>query len=1285
VWSFGWMDRREGWGKAATLLIGVFGLLVFFVPPAGAVKTHVLLGRLGGSTPPTVKSTAGLAWDSTREDILVVETGGGQAGAGAIARFNADGTPDDFSALGTNRITGLSFRVGAGGWADQLAVDNSGTLTNGDIYVTQGLSHRVNVYNSAGEQIAELTGGGGSLFEGQLSPCGVAVGPSGQLYVGSGGPESKLFTFIPTGNSPFSVEAVAVPSEVETPCTLGAGAGANAGALFTSFEDFALERAGFAKLSAATGALDYEFPQTFRLKTGSQRLAVDPVDGNVYVGSSGEFEHRQPLVREFDVSGGSGSPSLVSTFEPEVEIEGIAVDPTTGHVYLSELTEIQVFSALITVPEVITSAAEITGETEATLKGEVDPDGVALEECAFEYGTTAALGQVAPCKSPNVSEIGGSTTTVRVHADLSGLDPETTYHFRLIAKNGEQAAEGAPATAGAERAFKTPSKPTMAAEWAGTVARETATVQASINPENVPTTYYVEWGADTSYGHRTAVAEVGDDATEHTVSSRLEALNPGSTYHYRFVAVNRLGEAEGSDHAFTTFRFPTASSGCANESFRTGASAALPDCRAFEMVSDAEADGGDILPMINISRDRAALDQATPDGGALTYTTYRAFGDSVSAPYAPQYIASRTDTGWQTQAISPPQETSIEPVPFLDSEFRAFSPDLCEAWLFHAPDTAALANGAIQDYANLYRRQNCGGVSYEALTAPNPRTLVPKSTLANFKPELQGVALEGEGAVFAADAKLTEEAASGFRQTYDFTGGKLHLVCLLPSGGHYAGNCSAGAPNTEFLGLRTGSVLHALSEDGSRIYWTAGGESKFGPGTIYLRTNPGKAQSKIVAERCTEAAKACTLPVSESVSPAKAHFVRATPDGSEALFEIEDGSSPLNENLYEYDAVTEESTLLAGKVFGILGAAEDLSRIYVVSGEALAGSAVSGEANLYLYEPSASVPFRFIATLSASDVGPTTLSHAYTATTAEPYRHMAQVTGDGDQATFVSSARLTEYDNTDQISGEADGEVYLYDATADGGAGRLVCASCNPSGSRPLGQPLEFEERLTEQWASAYLAPAETLLYAPRVLTDHGKRLFFTSYEALQPEDTDNARDVYEWEAPGAGTCTTMSGSYSEQDAGCVQLISSGQGAGEATFIDADEEGGNVFFTTGESLVPEDEGMIDIYDARVEGSVPASSASHVECEGASCQQPTPAPAGPALGSSSGQAEGNVSPRKPRCPKGRRTVRRKGKQYCVKPTKRPRQKSHGRKGNDSRAKDRKHHRHGTTSKQGRKGR
>ena len=45
-------------------------------------------------------------------------------------------------------------------------------------------------------------------------------------------------------------------------------------------------------------------------------------------------------------------------------------------------------------------------------------------------------------------------------------------------------------------------------------------------------------------------------------------------------------------------------------------------------------------------------------------------------------------------------------------------------------------------------------------------------------------------------------------------------------------------------------------------------------------------------------------------------------------------------------------------------------------------------------------------------------------------------------------------------------------------------------------------------------------LYATRALSEDGSRLYFDSADPLSPRDTNEALDLYQWEAPGSGDCS---------------------------------------------------------------------------------------------------------------------------------------------------------------------
>ncbi|MBA7633358.1 hypothetical protein ES703_40924 [subsurface metagenome] len=85
------------------------------------------------------------------------------------------------------------------------------------------------------------------------------------------------------------------------------------------------------------------------------------------------------------------------------------------------------YPSLVAIPAGTTDAATSVKATTATLNGTLDDDGEAACDCGFEYGETTAYGTTTPTESKETGETFSQAIT--------GLDPDTTYHFRAIATN----------------------------------------------------------------------------------------------------------------------------------------------------------------------------------------------------------------------------------------------------------------------------------------------------------------------------------------------------------------------------------------------------------------------------------------------------------------------------------------------------------------------------------------------------------------------------------------------------------------------------------------------------------------------------------------------------------------------------------------------------------------------------------------------------------------------------------------------------------------------------------
>lgn len=1053
-----------------------------------------------------------------------------------------------------------------------VAIDPSG-----DVYATDVINHRVLEFDSAGNFVRGFghrvggagvdvctsicAAGGNSTSDGSfgwgsgVSGSFIAVDSSGNVWVGD---KNRLEEFEPNGTY---VNKIELPGAGEPIALAADGAG--------NLYEKSASIAGVRKFEASSGTEVGASPYPLDSAGAPVSLATNSAD-DLFVGDTSGDDH----ILGYGPAG--GQLSSFGRGELTGELLGIAAyHSAAGDLYASEATSDRI--ALLSLPApgplVESQSATEVGPVSATLNAALNPEG-GETTYSFEYGTTPAYGESTPVSSP----IGEDFATHQASAEVEGLQAETTYHYRVLAHNPAGTVHGPDAT------FTTQPPVFIDAGYTTNLNASSVDLNAEINPNGADTTYHFEWGTSTSYGNTVPVPDehIGSGSNDILVSQRVNGLGANTTYHWRVVATNPNGTSNGPDHTFIYQPESTPSAtGCPNAQLRTNYSSALPDCRAYEQVSPVDKNDGDVATAF----EGVTNQQASVEGERVFYESHGAFPGVPAEATNIQYLASRGASGWSTRPAGHSVTTRNLPSSGGTDYILPLSPDLSAGVL---KSELALVPGAPgPEIWNLYVGDPLTDSS-ELVTDVNP----PNRTGNRFEAFYQGSSADFSHVFFSANDALTPEApvipipegelGQGKSVLYEWVEGRLLLVGLIPTSGTSCTRTECTpTEGADFAGGGYPWRTHAISTDGSRAFFTDATT-----GRLYMRENGERTLEVPDPGRCLE-----SLPPTQRVC-----FITASDDGTEVL--LSDGRIyDRSESSGSFEPLADLSQGHGG-FKGILAASEALSSVYFVAEAVLApnsnsrgAAAVAGQPNLYLWSGGQTT---FIATLDPGDA----------LDWGQPEAQPIRVLPDGAQLVFDSKASLTGYDNTDVNTGEPDTEVYLYDATAN----RLICASCNPSGARPIG--------------SSDLNSSGSPLYRPRNLSADGSRLFFTSRDALLPGDTNGLYDVYEWEAEGSGNCRS-----SADNGGCLYLISNGSAASDSYFADASTSGNDVFFATGDRLVGQDQDDYrDLYDARVDGGFPESPPP-APCEGESCRgEDSHAPAPSGAGTAAFQGPGNPTPK-----------------------------------------------------------
>lgn len=190
-------------------------------------------------------------------------------------------------------------------------------------------------------------------------------------------------------------------------------------------------------------------------------------------------------------------------------------------------------------PLVETRPAEEIGYTGAALAAAINSKGTATT-FYFEYGKTDAYGLRTAERSTEGS--GGEER----YATVADLEPDATYHFRIVATNSYGTSYGA------DQEFSTLQEPLVETEAPIAVGYNDATLSGAIDPHGTETSYYFEYGTGQTYGERTTHSTAGSGTSPAQETQAVTGLSEDTTYHFRMVATNRNGTTYGVDRSFST-------------------------------------------------------------------------------------------------------------------------------------------------------------------------------------------------------------------------------------------------------------------------------------------------------------------------------------------------------------------------------------------------------------------------------------------------------------------------------------------------------------------------------------------------------------------------------------------------------------------------------------------------------------------------------------------------------------------------------------------------------------
>jgi hypothetical protein len=491
-----------------------------------------------------------------------------------------------------------------------------------------------------------------------------------------------------------------------------------------------------------------------------------------------------------------------------------------------------------------------------------------------------------------------------------------------------------------------------------------------------------------------------------------------------------------------------AAAACSNETIRLAQGATwLPDCRAYEMVSPVNKNGGEIV---------TRFDGLATDGNSVGFGSNGVFAGAQGG-VAGTYRSQRGAAGWETTSIVPPFGTRNALI--LDGpELVAGSDDFARALFQTAypvdPRDQGIAFRNTTTSEDLYRRNADGTITWVSAPAVLPDlSPQPVSFLAKSR-DLSRI-LMSSNRVLAPS--VPDESVNHLYLYVD--GQPTQLVDVDPEGNPVAER----PPATQQL------QPVEMSADGSRVAFMAGPE---GAAKLYIRVDaddPALAETRDLG--IGTGGRTCT----------NATLLGLSADGTKVLFrcpdQLTDDPIPAGpgQGLYLRDVDTGSLRLLGSDYDGrVLGGTPDFSSMYFASVVGIAPDGTPWNAMvMHVRDGTTEVAAELAPTSPTGNVGKSWVSPS------------------GRFLAFSSASDLG-FPNAAYI------QAYRYDSATD----QLDCVSCPADGS-----PATAEASVGE---IGRYSSGEVDAPAIGAVSDDGE-VFFSSFEPLLVRDQNGTLDAYAW------------------------------------------------------------------------------------------------------------------------------------------------------------------------------